>query len=150
MYIDGPWAVPTYSALNPAPEYGIATFPAGSAGSHSTVGGEDLVISQGGHHLAAAEKFAQFLVSPFSQLAMAKAGQMSALATTAAAEVKATPYYSAFAEQLKTAMDRPVTANYTKLDADFTAALQEILAGKESVQAALTSAASQYDAQTGS
>ncbi|MCW2930406.1 MAG: hypothetical protein JWM19_1368, partial [Actinomycetia bacterium] len=38
------------------------------------------------------------------------------------------------AQQLKTAMDRPVTANYSKLDADVTAALQEILAGKESVE----------------
>lgn len=150
MYIDGPWAVSTYAALKPVPDYGIALFPTGSAGSFSTVGGEDLVISQGGHNLPAAEKFAQFLDSPFSQLAMAKVGQMSALATTAAAEVAATPYYAIFTQQLKTAMDRPVTENYTKLDADYTAALQEILAGKVSVQAGLTSAATQYDSQTGS
>jgi multiple sugar transport system substrate-binding protein len=150
MYIDGPWAVSTYAALKPVPDYGISMFPTGSAGSFSTVGGEDVVISKGGHNLAAAEKFAQFLESPFSQLAMAKVGQMSALATTAAAEVKATPYYSVFTQQLKTAMDRPVTENYTKLDADFSAALQEILAGKESVQAGLTTAATQYDSQTGS
>lgn len=150
MYIDGPWAVSTYAALKPVPDYGIAVFPTGSAGSFSTVGGEDLVISKGGHNLAAAEKFAQFLESPFSQLAMAKVGQMSALSTTAAAEVKATPYYAVFTQQLRTAMDRPVTENYTKLDADFSAALQEILAGKESVQAGLASAASQYDSQTGS
>src|SRR5262249_31912384 len=65
MYIDGPWAVPTSTALSPSPDYGIAKFPSGSAGSHSTVGGEDLVISSGGHHLAAAEKFAQFLDSSF-------------------------------------------------------------------------------------
>lgn len=150
MYIDGPWAVSTYAALKPVPDYGIALFPAGSAGSFSTVGGEDLVISNGGHNLPAAEKFAQFLESPFSQLAMAKVGQMSALATTAAAEVKATPYYAVFTQQLKTAMDRPVTQNYSKLDADFSAALQEALAGKMSVSAALASAASQYDSQTGS
>jgi multiple sugar transport system substrate-binding protein len=150
MYIDGPWAVSTYAALKPVPDYGIATFPSGSAGSFSTVGGEDLVISQGGHNLPAAEKFAQFLDSPFAQLAMAKVGQMSALATTAAAEVKATPYYSTFTHQLKTAMDRPVTQNYSKLDADFSAALQEVLAGKMSVSAALGSAASQYDSQSGS
>ncbi|HUA40383.1 MAG TPA: extracellular solute-binding protein [Streptosporangiaceae bacterium] len=150
MYIDGPWAVSTYAALKPVPDYGIAQFPTGSAGSFSTVGGEDLVISQGGHNLPAAEKFAQFLESPFAQLAMAKVGQMSALATTAAAEVQATPYYLTFTQQLKTAMDRPVTQNYTKLDADFSAALQEVLAGKMSVSAALTSAAKQYDAQTGS
>jgi multiple sugar transport system substrate-binding protein len=134
MYIDGPWAVSTYAALKPVPNYGIAMFPAGSAGSFSTVGGEDVVISQQSQHLADAEKFAQFLDSPFSQLAMAKAGQMSALSTTASAEVATTPYYAIFAQQLKTAMDRPVTANYGKLDADVTAALQEILAGKESVE----------------
>jgi multiple sugar transport system substrate-binding protein len=150
MYIDGPWAVPTYAALKPVPDYGIAPFPSGSAGSFSTVGGEDLVISKGGHNIAAAEKFAQFLDSPFAQLAMAKAGQMSALSTTAAAEIKTTPYYAVFTQQLTTAKVRPVTQNYSKLDADFTAALQEILAGKETVQSALTSAANQYDSQTGS
>lgn len=150
MYIDGPWAVPTYEALSPAPDYGIAAFPTGSAGSFSTVGGEDLVISKGGHNITAAEKFAQFLDSPFAQLAMAKIGQMSALSTTAAAEVKATPYYSVFAQQLTTAKVRPVTQNYSKLDADFTSALQEILAGKQTVQGALTSAANQYDSQAGS
>jgi multiple sugar transport system substrate-binding protein len=150
MYIDGPWAVPTYAALSPVPSYGIALFPTGSAGSFSTVGGEDVVISKQSQHLADAEKFAQFLESPFSQLAMAKVGQMSALATSASAEVAATPYYSVFTQQLKTAMDRPVTENYTKLDADFSTALQKILAGKASVSAGLTSAADQYDSQTGS
>jgi multiple sugar transport system substrate-binding protein len=150
MYIDGPWAVPTYSALSPVPSYGISMFPSGSAGSLSTVGGEDVVISKDGHNIPDAEKFAEFMDSPFAQLAMAKVGDMSALATTASAEVSATPYYAVFAQQLKTAMDRPVTENYTKLDADFTAALQEILAGKESVSAGLSSAASQYDSQTGS
>jgi multiple sugar transport system substrate-binding protein len=150
MYIDGPWAVPTYQALKPVPSYGIAPFPAGTAGSFSTVGGEDLVVSAGGKNLTAAEKFARFLVSPFAQLAMAKVGQMSALSTTAAAEVKATPYYAVFTQQLTTAKDRPVTQNYSKLDADFTAALQQILAGKASVQAGLTSAANQYDSQSGS
>ena len=149
MYIDGPWAVSTYSALKPQPDYGIATFPA-AGGSVSTVGGEDLVVSAGGKNLSAAEKFAQFLDSPFAQLAMAKVGQMSALSTTATAEVAATPYFAVFAQQLKTAMDRPVTQNYGKLDADFTAALQAILAGKMSVQAGLASAAKQYDSQAGS
>jgi multiple sugar transport system substrate-binding protein len=149
MYIDGPWAVSTYAALKPVPDYGIAMFPTGSAGSLSTVGGEDVVISQQSQHLADAEKFAQFLETPFSQLAMAKAGQMSALATTASAEVKATPYYATFAQQLKTAMDRPVTANYSKLDVDVTSALQQILAGKASPQTGLTSAASQYDSLSG-
>jgi multiple sugar transport system substrate-binding protein len=146
MYLDGPWAVPTYTALKPSPDYGIAPVPAGSAGSISTVGGEDLVIPKGASNLAATEKFAQFLDSPFSQLAMAKAGQMSALATLGTQEVAATPYYSVFVQQLKTARARPVSPGYTKLDTDFSNELQEILDGKASVQAGLSSAAQQANA----
>jgi multiple sugar transport system substrate-binding protein len=146
MYIDGPWAVSTYAALSPVPNYGIALFPAGKAGSYSTVGGEDLVVSKGGKNQAAAQKFAQFLDSPFAQLAMAKVGQMSALETTATAEVKATPYFKIFTEQLKTAKVRAVSQNYGKMDTIFSTALQEILAGKTSVSDGLNSAASQSDA----
>jgi multiple sugar transport system substrate-binding protein len=146
MYIDGPWAVNTYAALKPVPKYGISLFPTGKVGSFSTVGGEDLVVSKGGKNLTAAEEFAQFLDSSFSQLAMAKAGQMSALETTAAAEVAATPYYQIFTEQLKTAKVRAVSQNYGKLDTDFSSTLQEILLGKVTVQAGLNAAAQQSDA----
>jgi ABC-type glycerol-3-phosphate transport system substrate-binding protein len=61
MYIDGPWAVPTYSSIKGMPNYGIATFPQGQGGSVSTVGGEDTVVSSHGHNQAAADKFAEFL-----------------------------------------------------------------------------------------
>ena len=146
MYLDGPWAVPTYSALTPPPDYGIAPVPTGSAGSISTVGGEDLVIPKNASNLAATEKFAQFLESPFSQLAMAKVGQMSAMATDGAAEVAATPYYSIFVQQLKTAEARPVSPGYTKLDTDFSNELEMILDGKVSVSAGLAAAAQQSNA----
>ena len=46
--------------------------------SVSTVGGEDTVVATDGHHITDAEKFAEFLDSPFAQLAMAKQGDMSA------------------------------------------------------------------------
>jgi multiple sugar transport system substrate-binding protein len=146
MYIDGPWAVDTYAALKPVPKYGISLFPTGSAGSFSTVGGEDLVIAKGGKNLTASEEFAQFLESPFAQLAMAKVGQMSALETTAAAEVKATPYYKIFTQQLKTAKVRAVSQYYGTLDTDFSNALQEILAGKETISVGLNAAAKASDA----
>lgn len=143
MYLDGPWAVPTYQALKPAPQYGISQVPAGPAGSISTVGGEDLVIPKNAPHLAAAEKFAQFLDSPFAQLAMAKVGQMSVLSTVGSQEVTATPYYAIFVRQLATAQARPVTPAYTKLDTDFSNALAEIVAGKVSVASGLASATQQ-------
>ena len=141
MYIDGPWAVPTYAGLNPVPKYGIALFPKGPAGSFSTVGGEDNVVAKDGHHIAAAEKFAEFLDSSFAQDAMAAQGDMSAMKNDAASEVKTTPYYKVFTEQLKTAKVRAVSAGYSQLDSDWSNALGEILAGKVSVDAGLTSAA---------
>jgi len=145
MYIDGPWAVPTYSALSPVPSYGIAPFPSGAGGSVSTVGGEDTVIAKQGHHIAAAEKFAAFLASPFAQLKMAKQGDMSSMKSVAAAEVKAVPYYRVFAKQLLTARIRANSPGYSQMDSTWSTTLGEILAGKVSVAAGLAAAAQQSD-----
>ncbi|MGC9221533.1 MAG: extracellular solute-binding protein [Solirubrobacteraceae bacterium] len=143
MYIDGPWAVPTYAADHPKPDYGIAPFPKGSAGSISTVGGEDIVVARGGHHISDAEKFAEFLDSPFAQDAMAAQGDMSTEISDARNEVKATPYYKVFTSQLKTARVRAVSAGYSQMDSDWSAELSAILAGKVSVQAGLNIAAAE-------
>jgi multiple sugar transport system substrate-binding protein len=145
MYIDGPWAVPTYSALSPVPSYGIAAFPSGSAGSISTVGGEDTVVASDGHHVTDAEKFAEFLDTPFAQLAMAAQGDMSTEKSDAALEVKATPYYSVFTKQLLTAEIRANSAGYSQLDTDWSNAIGEILAGNVTVAAGLATAAQESD-----
>ncbi|MGC8628129.1 MAG: extracellular solute-binding protein [Acidimicrobiales bacterium] len=146
MYIDGPWAVPTFAALKPVPSYGITLMPSGPGGSHTPTGGEDLVIAKGGHNLAQAELFAQFMTEPFAQLAEAKQGEMSAYSTDSAAEVKADPYYSVFAQALKTAYVRPVTQYYGTLDTDFSNMLEEMLAGKISVAAGLAQATAEANA----
>jgi multiple sugar transport system substrate-binding protein len=140
MYIDGPWAVPTFAADKNVPPYGIALFPSGSGGSISTVGGEDVVIPAGTKHLADAEKFAEFLEQPLSQLEMAEQGDMSVMKTNAAGEVKNDSQDAIFARQLETARDRAVVPNYQEIDTDFSDALQKILAGKESVDAGLAQA----------
>jgi multiple sugar transport system substrate-binding protein len=145
MYIDGPWAVPTYSALSPVPSYGIAPFPSGAGGSISTVGGEDTVVAKDGHHIADAEKFAEFLDSPFAQLAMAAQGDMSTEINDAAKEVAATPYYSVFTHQLLTARIRANSAGYSEMDSDWSNELGQILAGKVTVDAGLASAAQEGD-----
>lgn len=146
MYIDGPWAVPTFQALSPAPSYGIVPMPSGKCGSHTPTGGEDVVVAKGGHHLTDAELFAQFLTEPFAQLAMAKVGQMSAYSTDSTAEVRATPYYKTFASALKNAYVRPVTKAYGLVDTAFSNAFEEILAGKTNVTAGLNQAAAQANA----
>jgi multiple sugar transport system substrate-binding protein len=145
MYIDGPWAVPTYSALNPVPSYGIAAFPSGAGGSISTVGGEDNLVAKEGHHIADAEKFAEFLDSPFAQLAMAKQGDMSTEKTDAAKEDAATPYFKVFTHQLLTARIRANSSGYSALDGDWSTQVQKILAGNETVSAGLQAAAQASD-----
>jgi multiple sugar transport system substrate-binding protein len=145
MYIDGPWAVPTYSSLTPVPSYGIAAFPSGQGGSISTVGGEDTVVATQGHHIAAADKFAAFLASPFAQLAMAKQGDMSAMKSVGASEVKAVPYYQVFAKQLLTARIRANSPGYSQLDSDWSNMIGQILAGKVTVADGLASAAQASD-----
>lgn len=144
MYIDGPWAVPTYNGES-FTDYGIAPFPSGAGGSVSTVGGEDTVVAKEGHHIADAEKFAEFLDSPFAQLAMAKQGDMSTEKTDAAGEVKATPYYSVFAKQLLTARIRANSPGYSQSDSDWSTEMGQILTGSVSVSAGLTAAATQAD-----
>lgn len=145
MYIDGPWAVPTYSGLSPKPSYGIAAFPSGQAGSISTVGGEDTVVAKQGHHIAAAEKFAAFLASPFAQLAMAKQGDMSAMKSVAVSEVKAVPYYKVFARQLLTARIRANSPGYSQIDSNWSNEIGQILAGKVTVAQGLAAAAQASD-----
>lgn len=140
MYIDGPWAINTYAGLSPVPSYGIAPFPSGSAGSHSTVGGEDTVIAKDGKHIAAADKFAAFLSSPFAQLAMAKQGDMTSFKTDAAKEVAATPSYKVFATQLLTAKIRANSPGYSALDSAWSNAIGQILAGGVTVSAGLATA----------
>ena len=137
MYIDGPWAVPTYASVKGMPNYGIALFPSGQAGSVSTVGGEDTVVASRGHNQAAADKFAEFLASPYAQLLMAEQGDMSALSTVAAKEVKEVPYYATFAKQLLTARIRANSPGYSQMDTDWSNELQQILAGAVSVNSGL-------------
>jgi multiple sugar transport system substrate-binding protein len=146
MYIDGPWAVPTYAADNPKPNYGIAPFPSGSAGSISTVGGEDIVVAAGGHHKTAADEFAEYLDSNYAQDAMASQGDMATEVSAAAGEVKATPYYKVFVNQLKTAKVRAVSAGYSAMDSAWSNELGAILAGKVPVQGGLNIAAVQGNA----
>ncbi|HVB71879.1 MAG TPA: extracellular solute-binding protein [Acidimicrobiales bacterium] len=140
MYLDGPWATNTYKQAN-FTGYGTVIDPPGPGGSGSVVGGEDLVIAKHAPNMAATIKFVKFLQSPFSQLAMVAAGQMTAYKTYAASEIKVNPALAIFAKQLLTARARPVTQGYAALDTAFSNELQLMLAGKITVTAGLQAAA---------
>jgi multiple sugar transport system substrate-binding protein len=139
MYMDGPWATNTYKQAN-FTGYTTEPIPAGPGGSISVVGGEDLVIAKGGKNEADTIKFVKYLQSPFAQLAMAGAGDMTAYKTDSANEAIENPALKVFATALLTARARPVFQNYGELDTDFSNALAEMLAGKVTVAAGLAAA----------
>ena len=142
MYIDGPWAVPTYRQEHFS-DYGMEVMPKGPGGSVSVVGGEDLVLANNVKNKADAIKLLQFLTSPFAQLQMANQGDLAGYETDTAAEVKAQPYLKVFTQQLLTAEARPVSPGYVKFDTIFSNALQEAVAGKVSLAAAMQTVAAQ-------
>lgn len=142
MYMDGPWATNTYKQAN-FTGYGTEPIPPGPGGSISVVGGEDLVIAKGGKNEAATIKFVKFLQSPFAQLAMAGAGDMTAYKTDSANEAIENPALQVFAKALLTARARPVFQNYGVLDTDFSNELAQMLAGKVTVAAGLQTAATE-------
>jgi multiple sugar transport system substrate-binding protein len=145
MYIDGPWAVPTYREEHFS-GYGMELIPKGTAGSISVVGGEDLAIAKDVKNLPDVVKLAQFLTSPFAQLQMANQGDLATYTNDLHAEIQAQPYLDIFVQQLKTAKARPVAPGYTILDADFSAEMQEVLAGKLDLSDALDTAATEANA----
>jgi multiple sugar transport system substrate-binding protein len=142
MYMDGPWATNTYKQAN-FTGYGTEPIPPGPGGSVSVVGGEDLVIAKGGKNEAATIKFVKYLQSPFAQLAMAGAGDMTAYKTDAANEAIENPALKVFATALLTARARPVFQNYGELDTDFSNELAQMLAGKVTVDVGLQTAATE-------
>jgi multiple sugar transport system substrate-binding protein len=74
MILDGPWTVPfLFKNQYPSADYGVALVPKGPGGSHSVVGGEDIVMMKQSKNKAAAAAFTQFMLSKKVQLIMGKA-----------------------------------------------------------------------------
>ncbi len=143
---DGPWMQGIWSGQYPdfTPIY--APIPAGSGGSISVVGGEDIVLTQSSKHKAAAEKFIEFTQGKQFQLAMVKTGQMTVIPSLASDEVAVADYYSTFADQLKTAKSRIASPNASKIDTALSTDLTPAFLGQTTAKAALQKAASDIDA----
>jgi multiple sugar transport system substrate-binding protein len=93
----------------------------------------------------AAEEFMKFMVSPWAQNQMARAGQMPVLKSSTSWLLKIHPYYATYLKQIATARPRTPTPKWTQIDQVLTTELTKAFKGDETVQAALTSAAGQID-----
>ena len=140
--LDGPWM---FAILGQNKVAGTQV-PAGPGGSVSVVGGEDINLMHTSKNKAAAEQFIRFMVSPWAQNQMARAGQMPVNKSLTAKLVKIHPYYAIYLKQIRTARPRTPSPKWPQIDQVLTTELAKAFNGSETVQQALDSAASQIDA----
>ena len=143
--LDGPWAFPTFASQYPNFKVGTAQVPAGTGGSISVVGGEDIVLTKSSKNKPAAEAFLKYMLSDSAQLAMAKVGQMPVLSSLSSKLTAINSYYEPFTKQLKTSEPRTVTPAWTQIDGILQDAVRSAMIGKQTPQAAMDAAAALVD-----
>ena len=143
--LDGPWSFAIFGSAYKNTQLTGSPVPSGPGGSVSVVGGEDIVLTQSSKHKTAAEEFIRFMLRPWAQNQMARAGQMPVIKSMAARLVKIHPYYATYLKQIANARPRTPSPNWPKIDQVFQTELAKAFQGDESVKQALDNAARQID-----
>ena len=143
--LDGPWSFAIFGAAFKGTTLAGTTVPAGSGGSVSVVGGEDIVMTKSSKNKPAAAEFIRFLDHSYAQLQMARVGQMPVLKSSTKALVKIHPYYSTYLKQIANAQPRTPTPKWPQIDQVLTTEIAKAFTGDETVSQALTNAAKQID-----
>ena len=107
---------------------------------------EDIVLTRSSKNKLAALKFLRFMISPWAQTQMARAGQMPVRKDVGKSLLLINKGYAVFAKQLETAKPRTPHPNWPKIDQVLGAAVLSAIKGETSTQAALDGAARQIDA----
>jgi ABC-type glycerol-3-phosphate transport system substrate-binding protein len=145
MILNGPWAVE--SLKKTGIDFGVAPIPAGPAGSHTNVGGNDLVIFKSTKHPDLAAEFITFVASEEIQRMWAR--QLSQIPVNERANdiisPEDFPYLSVFVKQMKTAIPRPQTPYYPEIENLMNPEMQAALDNTKSVKDALDSAVGEID-----
>jgi len=137
---------PIAEAQYPDFEIQTALMPAGSGGSISVVGGENIAVFKGSRDTEAALEFLRFTQSDEYQLKMSEVGQLTVKPALLEDEYfQNHPYYGAFLEQLQTARARTPHPTWTVMEEVLSDAGQLILRGEASAQEALDAAAEEID-----
>jgi multiple sugar transport system substrate-binding protein len=144
--LDGPWSFAIFGSAFKETALAGATVPAGPGGSVSVVGGEDIVMTKASKNKAAAAEFIRFMDHSYAQLEMARAGQMPVLKSSTKALVKIHSYYSTYLKQIANAQPRTPTPKWPQIDQVLQTEIAKAFTGDETVQQALTNAATQIDA----
>jgi multiple sugar transport system substrate-binding protein len=109
------------------------------------VGGEDIVLTRSSKNKAAALSFLRFMISPWAQTQMARAGQLPVRKDVTKRLLKINPRYAIFLKQLETAKPRTPHPNWPRIDEALGAAVLSAIKGDKTTKAALDEAARQID-----
>ncbi|MBD2868906.1 extracellular solute-binding protein [Paenibacillus arenilitoris] len=152
MIDDGPWFYSILmneaeSAFKPLEQTVRGLIPAGPAGSHSVVGGEDLVIFANSKHPQEAWTFAKWMLGEEPQKIMSKLGLIPTNKTAANDPAfLETPFVTEFVKQLETALPRTPIPQYGEMEGIVNLAFEKAVRGELDPKAALDEAAKSIDA----
>ena len=145
MLLEGPWKSAEMDGAYPNFAYATADMPAGEAGSHSVLGGEDIAMFKNGNN-EGAWAFMKFMTSEFAQEEMAKCGQIpvnkDALNTSTVKNASFAPFLNA----ITTAYARPPVASWSEIDNALSVAVTDIIVNGADCQATLDALAANVDA----
>ena len=144
MLLEGPWKTAEMNGAYPDFKYGTGNMPAGSGGSHSVLGGEDIAMFKGGVN-SGAWLFMKFMTSEFAQEEMAKCGQIPVNKTALESDTVKNAAFAPFLEAITTAVARPPVASWSEIDNLLSVAVTDIIVNGADAQTTLDALAAQVD-----
>jgi multiple sugar transport system substrate-binding protein len=149
MVDDGPWFFSILmsdanNTFNPMEKTVRALIPSGAGGSHSVVGGENLVTFANSKHPEEAWTFMKWMLTDEPQKVMSEVGMIptNKKAAEGVDEAKA-PYIKEFIEQLNTALPRTPIPQWGEMETVFNLAFEKAIRGQKSAADALNEAVKQ-------
>jgi ABC-type glycerol-3-phosphate transport system substrate-binding protein len=146
MILNGPWAVE--SLKRTGIDFGVGLIPEGPEGTHTNVGGNDLVAFKSTKNPDLAAEFLMYVASEEVQrMWCSRLGQIPVnTKANDVVESEEHPYLAVFVEQMRTAIPRPQTPYYPEIENAMNPELQAALDNTKSVEDALAAAVSEIDA----
>ena len=144
MLLEGPWKSAEMDGAYPDFKYATADMPAGEAGSHSVLGGEDIAMFKNGNN-EGAWLFMKFMTSEFAEEEMAKCGQIPVNKKALESETVKNADFAPFLNAITTAYARPPVASWSEIDNALSVAVTDIIVNGADTQATLDALATTVD-----
>ena len=136
MLLEGPWKTAELAGAYPDFNYGTSEVPAGSGGSISVLGGEDIAMFNTANK-DGAWKFMKFMTSEYAQEEMAKCGQIPVSTAALESQTVKDASFAPFLEAITTAKARPTVASWSEIDNALTVAMTDMIVNGADVQKTL-------------